>query len=71
MIYDLFRDVNRLSQYQSWFQSDDFMYKKLKEKESFNCYSQRSYIRYMPIRRRNLSRKATTVASAELDGCTV
>lgn len=30
MIYDLFRDVNRLSQYQSWFQSDDFMYKRLR-----------------------------------------
>ena len=37
------------------------MYKKLKEKESFNCYSQRSYIRYMPIRRRNRSRKATSL----------
>ena len=39
------------------------MYKKLKEKESFNCYSQRSYIRYMPIRRRNRSRKATSLGA--------
>ena len=32
------------------------------------AYSERSYTRYMLVRRRNRSRKATTVANTELDG---
>ena len=32
-----------------------------------SAYSKRSYTRHMPVRRRNWSRKATTVASVELD----
>ena len=32
------------------------------------AYSERSYTRYMLVRRRNRSRKATTVANTKLDG---
>ena len=32
-----------------------------------STYSKRSYKRYVPVRRRNWSRKATTVANTELD----
>ena len=36
-----------------------------------SAYSKRAYTLYVSVRRRNRSRKATTVASAELDGCTI